>query len=395
MRADHMPESRMPLTQMMCDSAKPGPKDRKLTDAGGLYLLIRKGGAKLWRFAYRHSGKSKTLSLGRYPEVGLKEARRRRDAAKDALGRGHEPSPNFAQAQNPNSFEMIGREWFRNQESGWSKAYAPRVLSRLEVNIFPEIGHLPIGDIEAPDILAALRKIEDRGAIDSAKRIRQYVGMIFRYAIATGRAARDPAADLKGALKKSPPVQHRKALKAHELPRFFERLGSYDGEEQTRLLLRIAVHTFVRTGELRKATWDEIEGDTWRLPAAHMKMRTEHLVPLSRQVKGLFERLREISVGERIAPVSENTLIYAMYRMGYHGRATVHGFRGTASTILNESGLWSPDAIERQLAHVEGNQIRRAYNSAQYLDERRRMMQWWSDFLEDVETCGGLVYGRI
>lgn len=381
----------MPLTQLSCDTAKPGPKDRKLPDGGGLYLLIRRGGAKTWRLAYRLEGKSKTLTIGRYPEITLKDARRRRDLAKDTIAKGIEPSPESLEAFVPDSFETVAREWLQNQGSGWKKAYAARVASRLELNIFPEFGHLPIADIDAPEILKALRKIEARGAIDSAKRIKQYAGSVFRYAIATGRASRDPTGDLKGALKRSPPVAHLKTFKVHELPEFLEKLDAYDVNPQIRLMIQIVAHTFVRTGEIRSAEWVEVQGDTWRIPAEHMKMKTEHIVPLSTQSQSLFAQLREVVAGPHVGKVSHNALLGAMYRMGYHSKATVHGLRGTASTILNESGLWSPDAIERQLAHIEGNQIRRAYNSAQHLAERRRMMQWWSDYLDDAASYGGLI----
>ena len=370
------------LTKIQCDNAKPKDRDWKLPDARGLFLLVRKGGSKVWRFQYRFDGKVRTMTFGRYGDLSLAEARRMRDVARHHLSNGVNPATADLSQDRPDSFEKIGREWLDHQRKAWSPGYTARVLSRVEADLFAPLGSRPINEITAPEVLDALRAVEARGAIDMAKRVRQYASAIFVFGIATGRCDSDPAAGLEKALSRKPPVRHQPRLKADELPEFFRRLHSYDGQELTRLLLELVVHTFVRTKELRSATWDEVSGDEWRPPGAHMKMGVEHVVPLTRQTKALFARLREITPGERIAPVSENTLIYAMYRMGYRTRATVHGFRGTASTILNESGLWSRDAIELQLAHVEGNAVRRAYNAAQRMDERRRMMQWWSDYLE-------------
>jgi integrase len=231
--------------------------------------------------------------------------------------------------------------------------------------------------------------VEDRGALEVARRDLQHISHIFRYAIASGRAARNPAADIKGALRPQPRVKHRAALRERDLPEFFAKLQTYDGEEQTRLAIELVVHTFVRTAELRFAHKSEFEGDLWRIPAERMKMKREHIVPLSFQAKRILDRLMTVTSGNVLAPMSENTMLYAMYRMGYHGRATIHGFRGTASTILNESGLWNRDWIERQLAHVPEDKVRSAYNAAEYLPDRRRMMTWYSERLEELGSSAG------
>lgn len=373
----------MPLSDAACRAAKPGEKARKITDSLGLYLQVQPTGSKLWRMNFRFQGKQKTLAFGKYPDVGLAEARARRDEARALLAAGRDPtSPSPIEGA---SFEEVAKEFLKGRID-WTPAHLLRVTNRLEEDIYPHIGHLSVAKIEAPDILAALRKVEDRGAFEIAKRLRQTIGQVMRYAIATGRASRDPAADLKGAMKPSPRVRHMAALREKDLPEFFEKLAIYEGDERTRLAIELVMHTFVRTNEIRLARWTEIEGDMWRIPAERMKMRREHIVPLTARSLALLEGLKAVTDGSGfICRMSENTMIYAMYRMGYHSRATIHGFRSTASTILNESGLWSPDAIERQLAHVPANSVRAAYNAAQYMPERRRMMEWWSDFLEGIK----------
>lgn len=369
----------MPLSDTACRNAKPGEKPRKLTDAGNLYLLVQPTGSRLWRWNYRFEGKQKTMAFGKYPDVSLSEARSRRDEARAMLASGLDPSdPKPVDAIN---FEEVAREWIADRID-WSPGHLARVLSRLEEDVFPEFGHVATSQLDAPTILDALRKIEARGALEVAKRLRQTIGQIMRYAISTGRASRDPAADLRGAMKPSPRVRHMAALREKDLPEFMEKLDAYDGDAQTRLALELVMRTFVRTGEIRGARWSEIDGNLWRIPEERMKMGREHIVPLPPQCLAIFEKLRALGDPEFVCRMSENTMIFAMYRMGYHSRATVHGFRSTFSTIANESGLWNPDAIERQLAHVPGNVVRSAYNAAQYLPERRKMMEWWNDFLD-------------
>lgn len=397
----------MPLTDTACRNSKPAEKSRKLSDGGGLFLLVQPSGSKLWRYAYRHAGKQKTLAIGAYPEVSLKDARRKHFEARAMLADGIDPSAHkrrlrqTKQAAAKNTFEALAREWFEAKRSGWTQGYADRLLSRLNADLIPPLGKRPIEEIDPPELLAAIRSIEARGAIELAKRMLQVAGQIFRFAVASGRANRDPSQDLKGALKTPPPPKRRSALKATELPEFFSRLRAYDGDRSTVLALKLTIHTILRTAEVRFGEWKEIEGldgdePIWRIPGQRMKMRSEHLVPLSPAVVDMLTELKALSAkSEKILPgpgkdgvISSNTLIGAMYRLGYHSRATVHGFRSTASTVLNENGFQS-DWIERQLAHVERNEVRAAYNAAEYLPQRRDMMLWWSNFLSQQSGSGG------
>jgi len=389
----------MALSDVACRNAKPGEKPQKLSDAGGLYLYIAPTGGKLWRCDYRHDGKRRTASFGAYPHVGVAEARRRRDQLKARLVHGIDPSAaakadkRAARAAAATSFEAIAREWYAAKRPGWTAGYANRLLSRLEADVFPTFGKRPIAEIEPPEVLEAIRKVEGRGAVELAKRELQVSGQVFRFAVATGRAKRDPTRDLVGALKSPVRKQHHRALRREDLPGFLVALDNYDGEPRTRLALQLIVLTFVRTSELRAAEWKEFEHldssePLWRIPAARMKMRFEHLVPLAPQAVAVLQALRPLcgrspllfpSPGKE-GVMSNNTMLFALYRMGYHGRATVHGFRGVASTWLNEAGFPS-DWIERQLAHDERNEVRGAYNSAQYLPGRRQMMREWAEYL--------------
>ena len=396
----------MPLTDTAIQNAKPGPKPQRLFDGGGLYLELAPSGGKWWRFKYRINGKEKRISLGVYPDVGLKEARNRRDEARKVLAGGGDPSEvrkeqrRQATAEIENSFETIAREWHEKQKGRWVPDHAARVLGSLEKEIFPEFGHRPVDQIGPPLVLAAIRKIEGRGVKDYPARVLQRVHGVFRYAVQTGRATVNPAADLSGALK-THKVTHRPALSRADLPEFLKKLDAYEGQPLTRLALRLALLTFVRSKELRGATWDEfdLERAEWRIPAERMKMRAEHIVPLSRQALAVLGHLQPLTERHSLVfpgqsnlkkPMSENTMLYALYRMGYHKQATVHGFRATASTILNESGFM-PDAIERQLAHTERNKVRAAYHRSEYLEERRRMMQWWGDYLEGLANGANVI----
>lgn len=397
--ANQPPGTNMPLNDAFCRALKPKAKPYKVSDSAGLHILVRPNGSRLWRWSYRFAGKQKTLAFGAYPAVGLADARRRRDAARDVLAQGLDPANGPAASPHTPSFETVAREWHESQKHGWVPTHSQRVMSRLERDVFPAIGLKPVSDIQAPDILALLREVEKRGALDIAKRLRQSIGAIFRYAIATGRASRDPAADLKGALMAPKKPQHHASLKAGEIADFYARLLAYDGEAETRLALEFIMHTFVRTAEARFARWEEFDltpgREQWRIPAARMKMGRDHVVPLTPSTLALLEQLRGRSEwvfpGSRGRPMSANTMIYALYRMGYHSRLTVHGLRGTASTILNESGRFEPDWIERQLAHVEGNKVRAAYNAAQWLPQRRAMMEWWSQYLEGQKSIAKLI----
>jgi integrase len=388
------------LTELAVKSAKPTKKIRKLSDGNGLVLLVYPNGSKYWAYRYRYLGKEKTLSLGVYPEVTLVEARRKLADARKLLADRQDPSEarkaikRQATISAENSFEAIAREWIAMRNAGWTPRYARFVVRRLERDIFPKIGTRPIKDISAPELLSVVRVMEKRGASDLAHRVLNSCGQIFVYGIATGRADRNPANDLQGALK-THIKKHYAHLKAIELPEFLDRVAKYHGHPQTRLALALLVLTFVRTAELRAMTWDEIDFDNaeWRIPGGRMKMRRDHIVPLSRQAVSALAQLQRLNGHlQYVFPnpdkpfkyMSENAVLYALYRMGYHSRATGHGFRHTASTILNESNLFSADAIERQLAHVQGNTVRAAYNHAEYLPERRRMMQWWADHLDEL-----------
>jgi integrase len=396
----------MPLTDIVCRNRKCTGKAQKLSDSKGLYLFVSPSGGKLWRMDYRFDGKRKTLSFGPYPLVPLIEARGKRDAAKKAMLDGTDPClvrkarQHEARLSAANSFESVAREWLENQKDSWTEKYAGHVQTRLETDIFPAFGKRPIAEIEAIEVLDALRKVEKRGALDIAKRLRQTCGQIFRYAVVTSRAKRDPSADLKGALKSGGRPKHHKVMAREDLPTFFKALQIYDGDVRTKLALQLIVLTFVRTGELILARWSEFEdldgpAPIWRIPAERMKMRSEHLVPLSTEAVTVLNTLRPLSGNSgALFPskgngraMSNNTMLFALYRMGYHGRATVHGFRGLASTCSNEAGFPS-DWIERQLSHDERDAVRRAYNSAQYLNDRRRMMCWWAEYLKKVTTTG-------
>lgn len=390
----------MPLTDIAAKGAKPKEKLYKLSDEKGLFLSVRPNGGKYWQMKYRFDGKEKTLSFGVYPEVSLKEARDKRDEARKKIKDGTDPLEEKKLAKltrmidAENSFEAVAREWHEKNKGRYTPKHHKAVLTRLENDAFPLLGSRPIGQIKAPELLVTVQKIEKRGAIDLAHRIMQTAGQIFRYAIATGRAERDISADLRGALTVRKKVNHAN-LKEDELPEFLRKLNQYHGELQTKLALQMLVLTFVRTAELRGMKWSEINFDTaeWHIPAERMKMREKHIVPLSKQAIELLDQIRklhnhpEFVFPSRINPsksISENTLIFAIYRLGYHSKATAHGFRATASTILNEKNFRA-DVIEKQLAHGERNKVRASYNHAQYLPERKEMMQWWGDFLGKIK----------
>jgi integrase len=295
-----------------------------------------------------------------------------------------------------NTFEAMATEWFNARKDGWTPGYSERLWRRLRADIIPVIGSRPVSDIEPPELLDAIRKIEMRGAVVLAGRLLQICGQVFRFAIASGRASRDPSQDIRGALRSPGAQKHRAALRAADLGPFLKALADYPGDPQTALALRFVIHTMVRTNEARFAVWEEFEltgrAPVWRIPAERMKMRNEHIVPLTPHVLAILRDLKKLSGDNRfVLPsatkdgvISQNTLIYALYRLGYHSRATVHCFRGTASTILNEN-RFNRDWIERQLAHAERDDVRAAYNSAEWLSDRRDMLEWWSDYLDTAE----------
>jgi integrase len=389
------------LSDAKARNAKPRTRPYKISDGEGLFLLIMPSGSKYWRLKYFFAGKEKLLALGVYPEIELADARIRRAEARKVLAAGKDPgeakkeASRLAILKSANSFEAVAREWFEKRKHEWASSSAETMLDRLERHIFPKLGLRPVADITAPDVLAMLRAVENRGTLHTARRVMQLCGQIFMYAIATGRAERNPVPDLRGALG-TPVVKHRSYLQAAELPAYLTKLETYDGSRQTKLALRLLLLTFVRTIELRGSRWSEIDWDKaeWRIPVERMKMKELHIVPLSSQAIAVLRDLEKLSDKRQyIFPnehnpatfMSENTMLYALYRMGYHSRATGHGFRSTASTILNEHGFRA-DVIERQLAHNERDSVRAAYNHAQYLPERREMMQWWADYLDEVAS---------
>ena len=390
-----------------------GTSIRKLSDGDGLYLWVYLNGRKYWRMRYWQAGIEKSLSVGVYPKVSLSDARKKRSEVCGQLQADLDPSAERKSVSlrkklsAENSFETVAREWYTKQLHTWVEHHASDVKRRLERNIFPTLGKRPIADIEAAELLQTIRKIEVRGAHDLAHRVLQVCGQVFRYGIATGRCARNLSTDLRGALTPHK-KQHQAAVRPEELPDLLRAIAKYDGtgDKQTRLALQLLAHTFVRTSELIGAEWVEFDLNhaLWIIPANRMKMRAEHVVPLSRQALVMLDELKEMSNGSRFVfpgrnrdkPISNNTMLFALYRLGYKGRMTGHGFRAVASTILNETGFNS-DVIERQLAHCERNEIRGAYNRAEYLPKRKRMMQEWSDRLEKLEAGADVIpmIGRV
>jgi integrase len=397
----------MPLTDTGVRNAKPKAKPYKLADERGMFLLVSPGGAKWWRLKYRFNGKEKLLSLGVYPDVGLKDAREKRDAARKLIAARIDPSAN-RKIQNSarieraeNSFEAIAREWYAKHSPKWAESHASKVLTRLEKDVFPWIGGQPIAEIAAPELLATLRRIESRGAIETAHRAHQTCGQVFRYAVATGRATRDPSGDLRGALQPVISTHHASITDPKEIGALLRAIATYSGEFATKCAIRLAPLVFLRPGELRGAEWAEIDLEKleWRIPKERMKSRVPHVVPLSTQAVAILAELKPLTgdgrlvfpgVRSRERPMSENTVNAALRRLGYTSeQMTGHGFRSMASTLLNEHG-WNRDAIERQLAHGERDAVRAAYNYAEFLPERRKMMQWWADHLAAL-AAGGVV----
>ncbi len=376
-------------------------KPKKYFDGRGMYLYLQPSGAKYWRLKYRYEGREKTYAMGTYPRVSLDEARQKTDEAKQQLIQGIDPSE-FKQNQG---FEIVAREWFENEKGGWKKRHADVVINSLEQDVFPYLATRNISAIRSPELLTIIRRIEKRGALQVATKVLQRIRSVFRYAIQTGRAKHNPASELIGVIK-TKKVEHRKSLPPSELPAFIQAVKNYEGMASTRNAILLMLLTFVRTDELRQATWEEINIDNavWRISAERTKKERAHIVPLSHQAIKLLQALPSYKKGggylfEGRKPghaISEKTMIHALYRMGYKDKATIHGFRSVASTVLNESGLFSVDIIERQLAHIDGNAVRRAYNHAQYLPERETMMQWWADYLDEQQGINknGLV-GRL
>jgi integrase len=400
----------MPLSDVQIRNAQPRDKPFKLADSAGLFLLVQPTGGKLWRLKYRIAGREKKLSLGRYPDVTLSEARKVRDHARQIVAEGRDPSLEKQRRKarslisSEATFDAVAREYIAHKckpsKDRW--ADATRIKNEwLHAQLGPSLGRMPVADIEALDALGALRKIEARGKLESARKAKSFASAVFRYAIATGRLASDPTRDLRDALL-SPEVKHHAAiLQPTELGALLRAIDGYTGNASTLMALRLAPHVFQRPGELRHAEWSEfdLEAAVWTIPAEKMKMRRAHTVPLSKQALAILSEARAISapddryvfpsVRTPARPISENTLNAALRRLGYSKEtATAHGFRSTASTLLNESAKWSPDAIERALAHGDKDQVRAAYNRGQHWSERVAMAQWWSDYLDTLRDGG-------
>lgn len=388
-------------------ASKPG-KAGKLADGGGLYLLTTAKGSMLWRMKYRHAGKEKLLSFGVFPDVSLAEARRKRDEARAVIRDGGDPASLkravkvAAKVAAGNSFKAVALDWLDGQRAGMSPATLKKAVACFENDLFPWLGARPVGEIEAPELLQALKRIEARGARESAHRAKQRAGQVFRYAIAHGLAKRDPSADLRGALAPVVSRSHAAVTDPAKVGELLRAIDGYTGHFVTRCALRLAPLLFVRPGELRSMEWQELdlEGALWRIPAAKMKMREAHVVPLSGQAVAILRDLEPLTGRGRYCfpslqtsgrPMSENTINAALRRLGYDkDTMTGHGFRAMASTRLNEMG-WAPDVIERQLAHAERNKVRAAYNRAQHLAERVRMMQAWADYLDGLRAGANVV----
>jgi len=392
----------MSLTDTKIRHAKPKDKPFKLFDEKGLYLLVTRQGSKCWRWKYRFMAKEKVLAIGLYPDISLADVRDKRDIAKKQLAGGIDPGvlkQAVKRAENQvldNSFEAVAREWFVKYSPGWVMSSSRKVFGRLEKDLFPWIGSQPIADIKAPDLLIVLRRVESRGALEIAHRVHQYCSRIFRYGIAIGKCERDIAADLRGAI---PPVKvrHRSAiLEPSKLGELLRSIEGYQGYFVTQCALKMAPLVFVRPGELRHAEWSEIslESAEWSIPAAKMKMRQLHLVPLSKQVIAILQELYPLTgrdqyvfpgLRSKSRPISDNTLNAALRRLGYSpAELTAHGFRASARTILDEVLGFRPDVIEHQLAHAVKDPLGRAYNRTSHLDLRRDMMQKWADYLDGL-----------
>lgn len=398
----------MPLSDTTARNAKPREKLYRIADARGMYLEVTPAGGKYWRMKYRVGGKEKRIAFGVYPDVSLAQARERCGQARKLLADGVDPGvlKQANKAATENSFEAVAREWHAKFSPGWVPHHADKIIRRLEREVFPWLGSRPTADISAPELLAVLRRIETRGALETAHRVHQNCGKVFRYAVATGRAQRDPSGDLRGAIPPAQEHHHPTITEPKRVGELLRAIAGYSGSYITRGALQLAPLVFVRPGELRKAEWSEFDLDKteWRIPAHKMKMKAVHIVPLSTQAMLILRELHALTGTGRYVftgargndrHMSENTVNAGLRRLGYAvGDMTGHGFRSMASTLLNEQG-WNGDAIERQLAHAERDDIRAAYNYAEHLPERRKMMQAWADYLDKLKAGAEVIPIRI
>lgn len=403
----------MKLTAKAVETAKPREKAYKMFDGGGLFLEVKPPNSKLWRLKYRYLGKEKKLCIGEYPAISLAEAREHRDEAKKLLANGHDPSSVKQEIKQEkikeagNTFEAIAREWHEHKKHEWSDVNAKTVLDRLERDVFPEVGKYPIKIITHKMLLDLANSVKQRGANELAKRIIQMCRHIYQYAIVTGRAENNIAEDLKG-LVKAKPKSHFAAIEAKDLPQFISDLRNHKAKlnRQTYLAVNFMMLTFVRTGEMIGAKWDEfdLEQKQWLVPAERMKMGKEHIVPLSRQAIEILEELREIhnhpvfvfpSRGDRNKTMSNNTILMALDRMGYRGKMTGHGFRALAMSTIMEKLHYRHEVPDAQLAHAKRGDVARAYDRAKFLPERTKMMQEWADYLDDIAQNGTVIVGKF
>ncbi|HHL7624467.1 TPA: tyrosine-type recombinase/integrase [Klebsiella pneumoniae] len=400
----------MALTDIKVRTAKPTDKQYKLTDGGGMHLLVRPNGSKYWRLQYRFAGKQKMLALGVYPEVSLADARARRDEARKLLANSIDPGDkkknDKVEQEDARTFEQLAIEWHATNKK-WSEEHSRRVLKSLEDNLFPAIGKRNIAELKTRDLLAPIKAVEISGRLEVASRLQQRTTAIMRYAVQSGLLDYNPAQEMAGAVASSN-RQHRPALELRRIPELLQRIDNYTGRPLTRLAVELTLLVFIRSSELRFARWSEIDFETsmWTIPAEReaiegikhsqrgSKMRTPHLVPLSRQALAILKQVHKLSGDRNFVfigdhdhrkPMSENTVNKALRVMGYDTKVEVcgHGFRTMACSSLIESGLWSRDAVERQMSHMERNSVRAAYiHKAEHLDERKLMLQWWADFLD-------------
>lgn len=400
----------MKLNARQVETAKPKDKPYKMADGGGLYLLVKTNGSRYWRLKYRIDGKEKLLALGVYPDVSLADARAKRDEARKGIAGGIDPlevkkeQKVEREAQVKNTFQEIALEWHNMKVKKWSAGYASDILEAFNKDVFPFIGQRPVADIKPLELLNVLKKMEDRGATEKAKKVRQRCGEVFRYAIVTGRAEYNPAPDLTSAMQGHEST-HYPFLTTEELPAFFKALTGYSGSELMVLAARLLIITGLRTGELRGALWSEIDTKKalWEISAERMKMRRPHIIPLSTQALAIIEQIRAMTGqfpllfpgrNDPSKTMSEASINQVFKRIGYTGRVTGHGFRHTMSTVLHEQG-YNTAWIETQLAHVDKNAIRGTYNHAQYLDGRREMLQWYADYMVSLEKGGNVVQGTF
>lgn len=395
-----------PLTDSQCKSAKYSPNGKnRLFDGGGLYLELLPSGVKRWRLKYRRpqSKAESRLTFGSYPEVSLAKARQMREEAKTELAENVDPGLTAiaTAAHLPPSFEIVANEWLEVRKKSWSAGYFQRIRNALQANVYPVIGKMPIEAVTGKAVLKIIQTVEHRGALEMASRVLEAVGMVFRYACGVGVANNDVTHGLRQFLQERPPVQHYPHVDEDDLPLLLKRIMQYHGRPETRYALQLMMRTFPRTNELRWARWEEFDmaNALWTIPAERMKGRliqkqsaADHLVPLSRQSLQILDSLHSLSGrhaflfpgvhNPRSTPISSETMNRALKIMGFGGLQTGHGFRGLASTIMNEQSGFRSEVIERQLAHRDRNKVRRAYNHAQYMAERHDLMQWWSDYLD-------------